>query len=206
MQSGITSRDQEDLIFFFFIHVLRNRTEAEKYYTHVITSYPNVCYYKIYYAVFLQEIRKDRSKAEQYYKEAIELSPKDPVLLGMYAIFVQNSKEPASAEVVKKIVDLYSEAIELSPTNLLNLANYSGFLLSYFPDDREKKEEATRYMDRVLYSLNFISKEPDLASEAWFLALLHFPTEKKLECMQVRNRIIVGCVNINCRTLNWHSL
>jgi tetratricopeptide (TPR) repeat protein len=61
VRTGVTSLEQEDLIFTFFVSYLRDTAKANEYYSICVKKHPQVGIYKYAYAIFLQFVRRSRS-------------------------------------------------------------------------------------------------------------------------------------------------
>jgi hypothetical protein len=81
-----------------------------------------------------------------------------------------------------EIEQLYRKALKAEPDNLIITANMAAFLLAN--DPKKNMEEGLTMIDRVLFSSGILEREPDLALECWFYALIYKPLDRYYESLK----------------------
>jgi hypothetical protein len=82
----------------------------------------------------------------------------------------------------EEIETLYRRALSMDPHNLVLQANAAAFLLASNPT--KHLNEGLRLLDKVLYSEGLVEKEPTLAVEVWFYALIYKPLDRFAESLR----------------------
>lgn len=100
---------------------------------------------------------------------------------------------------LEEILQIYEKSLEIDPQNQVNLTNYCGFLLEHWSEDKQKCATAFRHLDTLLFSEDFLSKEPSLALECWFLVLVFYPSYKISEALEN----IKCCLLKGGRSVGW---
>jgi tetratricopeptide (TPR) repeat protein len=126
----------------------------------------------LYQQVFMKNLGSSRDRESALFRENLALIPK---IKGMYEAVVKSLE-----------AELRPSAFSIDHAR----ANYGGFMLAaarYIAlttaseTERERTartvaDEGFLNLDKVLYSEDLLEREPDLASECWFLSLLHSRT------------------------------
>jgi tetratricopeptide (TPR) repeat protein len=177
-ESGKGDWSSEELVFSFFVSYLKNPSMGEQYYTKVTENFPNNPHYRYYYAIFLSLVLNDRERAEQMFQESLKSFGDHPRVLESYATFLFQQGHHDTAEIEQ----LYRKALKAEPDNLIITANMAAFLLAN--DPKKNMEEGLTMIDRVLFSSGILEREPDLALECWFYALIYKPLDRYYESLK----------------------
>jgi tetratricopeptide (TPR) repeat protein len=193
-ECGAGTWQTEELIFHFFVTYLReNHTNIERYYITTTQRHPNNPYYHYFYAIFASLLLHDEGKALPHFKRALAVRPDDPRILESYATFLFQSRIGDDEE----IESLYRQALKVAPHNIVILTNTAAFLLASNPT--KYLNEGLRLLDKVLYSEGLTEKEPALAVEAWFYALIYKPLDRFAESL----RSLKIAMRAGGRALGW---
>lgn len=170
IKTGISSNDQEDLIFSFFINELRDIEKAEEYYKLVISKFPNNAFFLFGYAMYLY-IKGVYNESYSYFEKALDIDPNNPKFLESFATFLFQTKQ---FENMDKISSMYRKALQIDSSNVVTKSNMAAFLLYHGED-----EEGMMLLEEVLYSLDLFKKNPNIYLESWFYSLCYSKDQNK---------------------------